>query len=188
LLVDLSRSTANAVAGGHATVLDVAKEALVIFCEALQVVGDNYAIAGFSGTGRHAVDFYGIKTFQEPLSDRVRARISVLSPQRSTRMGAAIRHATALLGKAESRVRLIIVVSDGFPNDLGYKADYAIADTRRAVQEARARNYHLKAITVNIGSDPRLDDLYGRVHHHVIGDVRELPTKLLRLYGTLTRF
>jgi len=188
LLVDISRSTANPVAGGNATVLDVAKEALVIFCEALQVVGDNYAIAGFSGTGRHAVDFYGIKSFQESLTDTVRARISDLAPQRSTRMGAAIRHAMALLARAESRVRLIIMVSDGFPNDLGYKADYAIADTRKAVQETRARNFHFKAITVNIGSDPRLDDLYGRRHHHVIGDVRELPSKLLRLYGTLTRF
>ncbi len=188
LLVDISRSTATPAAGGHATVLEVAKEALVLFCEALQVVGDDYAIAGFSGTGRYAVDYYDVKTFQEPMTDAVRARISALAPQRSTRMGAAIRHATALLAKAESRVRLIIMVSDGFPNDLGYKADYAIADTRKAVQEARARNFHFKAITVNIGSDPRLDDLYGRVHHHVIGDVRELPGKLLRLYGTLTRF
>jgi nitric oxide reductase NorD protein len=187
LLADLSRSTANPVAGGHATVLDVAKEALVLFCEALQVVGDAYAIAGFSGSGRHAVDFYRIKSFQEPLSDEVRARVSVLRPQRSTRMGAAVRHGTALLAQTQARVRLMIVVSDGFPNDLGYKAEYAIADTRRAVQEARSRGFHVKAITVNIGSDPRLDDLYGRVHHHVIGDVRELPDKLLRLYGTLTR-
>ncbi len=187
LLVDLSRSTANPVAGGHTTVLDLAKAAAVLFCEALEVVGDNYAIAGFSGSGRHAVDFYGIKLFAEPLGQTVRARLSSLQPQRSTRMGAAIRQAGSWLAKAESRVRLLLVVSDGFPNDLGYKADYAIADTRRAVQEARSRNYHVKAITVNIGSDPRLDDLYGRMHHHVIGDVRELPDKLLRLYGTLTR-
>lgn len=188
LLVDVSRSTANTVSGGQSTVLDVAKEALVLFCEALQVVGDDFAIAGFSGTGRHCVDFYGIKGFQEPLTDTVKSRLSGLAPQRSTRMGAAIRHAASLLSQTDARVRLLIIVSDGFPNDLGYKADYAIADTRRAVQEARARNFHVKAITVNIGSDPRLDDLYGRVHHHVIGDVREMPDKLLRLYGTLTRF
>jgi Mg-chelatase subunit ChlD len=187
LLVDLSRSTANRVAGGHATVLDVAKQALVLFCEALQVIGDTYAIAGFSGTGRHCVDYYRIKDFQENLNDTVKARLSALSPQRSTRMGAALRHATAQLQGIEARVRLIIVISDGFPNDLGYKSEYAIADTRRAVQEARARNFHVKAITVNIGSDPRLDELYGRVHHHVIGEVHELPDKLLRLYGTLTR-
>lgn len=188
LLVDLSRSTANPVAGRHATVLGVAKKALVVFCEALQVVGDSYAIAGFSGTGRLSVDYFRIKDFQEPLSDVVRSRISALSPQRSTRMGAAIRHGTAQLARITSRVRLMVIVSDGFPNDLGYKADYAIADSRRAIQEARARGFHLKAITVNIGSDPRLDELYGRFHHHVIGDVEELPDKLLRLYSTLTRF
>ncbi len=188
LLVDLSRSTANPVAGGHASVLDVTKEALVLFCEALQVVGDPYAIAGFSGTGRHAVDFFQIKTFKERLADKVRSRIAWLAPQRSTRMGAAIRHATTLLTRMDSRVRLMILISDGFPNDLGYKSDYAVADTRQAIQEARSSNVHVKAITVNIGSDPGLDALYGRVHHHVIGDVRELPDKLLRLYGTLTRF
>jgi hypothetical protein len=187
LLVDLSRSTANPVAGGEDTVLTVAKQALVLFCEALQVVGDTYAIAGFSGTGRHSVDYFRIKDFDEPLSAAVRMKISALRPQRSTRMGAAIRHAAAQLETVPTRVRLLIVVSDGFPNDIGYKADYAIADTRHAAQEARTRNVHVKAITVNIGSDPRLDDLYGRVHHHVIAEVRELPDKLLRLYGTLTR-
>jgi len=187
LLMDLSRSTANPVIGGHQTVLMVAKQALVLFCQALQVVGDTYAIAGFSGTGRHSVDYFRIKDFEEPLAPTVQRRISALRPQRSTRMGAAIRHAAAQLAGVSSRVRLLIVVSDGFPNDLGYKGGYAIADTRRAILEARARNVHVKAITVNIGSDPRLDDLYGRFHHHVIADVRELPDKLLRLYGRLTR-
>ncbi len=187
LLVDLSRSTANAVIGGQGTVIDVAKQALVMFCEALQVVGDTYAIAGFSGTGRHAVDYFRIKNFDEPLSADIKQRISGLQPQRSTRMGAAIRHAAGQLAAVSARVRLLMLVSDGFPNDLGYKAQYAIADTRRAVQEARARHVHVKAITVNIGSDPLLDDLYGRVHHHVIGEVSELPDKLLRLYGMLTR-
>ena len=188
LLVDLSRSTANPVKRRHTTVLGVAKEALVLFSEALQVVGDAYAIAGFSGTGRYSVDYFKIKDFAEPLTDMVQARISALEPQRSTRMGAAVRHATAQLEGVSSRVRLMIVLSDGFPNDVGYKSDYAIADTYRAVQEARARNFHVKAITVNIGSDPRLDDLYGRFHHHVIEDVTELPDKLLRLYSVLTRY
>ncbi|MBT8341440.1 MAG: VWA domain-containing protein, partial [Desulfatitalea sp.] len=187
LLVDLSRSTANTVVGGRSTVLQTAKAALVLFCEALQVVGDTFAIAGFSGTGRLDVDYFRIKDFDSPLDNAVHGRISALQPQRSTRMGAAIRHATAQLAQMPARVRLLIVVSDGFPNDTGYKADHAIADTRHAAQEARARGVHLKAITVNIGSDPGLDDLYGRVHHHVISDVRELPDKLVRLYGTLTR-
>ena len=187
LLVDMSRSTANTVSVGALTVLDIAKEALVIFCEALEMVGDTYAIAGFSGTGRHAVDYFEIKAFEEGLTFSVKSRISAMSPQRSTRMGAAIRHAAVELSRIPAAVRLMIVVSDGFPNDLGYKADYAIADTRRAIQEARSSGQHVKAITVNIGSDPRLDDLYGRYDYHVIENVVELPDKLIKMYGTLTR-
>jgi len=187
VLVDLSRSTANPVAGKQTSVLNLTKEALILFCQALEVVGDAYALAGFSGTGRHSVDYYRIKDFQEPLGQDIRNRISTLSPQRSTRMGAAIRHATRQLASQPARVRLMIIVSDGFPNDLGYKADYAIADTRKAVQEARFQTLFVKGVTVNIGRDPRLDDLYGRSHSHVIEDVNGLPAKLLRLYSTLTR-
>ncbi len=187
LLVDLSRSTANPVASGRATVLEVEKEALVVFCEALEVVGDSYAIAGFSGTGPLSVDFFRIKDFNEKLKPEVKARISALEPQRSTRMGAALRHASALLDKIAARIKLLVILGDGFPNDLDYKHDYAIADTRRAVQEASACHIHVRAVTVNMGSDPRLDELYGKRRHYVIENVLELPDKLVRLYSTMTR-
>ncbi|WP_373501399.1 nitric oxide reductase activation protein NorD [Desulfococcus sp.] len=187
LLVDLSRSTANRVFGSKATVLDLEKEAIVLFSEALTVVGDNFAVAGFSGTGRLGVDYYRIKDFDRPVDDAVRGRIGAMAPQRSTRMGAAIRHATAQLMTAAARVRLLIVLGDGFPNDTGYKREYAIADTRKAIAEARAKRIHARAITVNIVGGEALDDLYGSFHHNVISDVRELPDKLLRIYGALTR-
>ncbi len=188
LLVDMSRSTANAVASGRCSVMEVEKQALVVFCEALEVVGDNYAIAGFSGTGPLAVDYFRIKDFGEPLNREVKARISAMSPQRNTRMGAALRHAASLLAGVPARVRLLIVVGDGFPNDQDYKHDYAIADTRKAVQEAAARLIHVRAVTVNMGSDPRLDELYGRQRHYVIEDVLDLPDKLVKVYSTLTRY
>jgi hypothetical protein len=187
LLVDVSRSTANRVAGSSRTVLDVAKEAIVLFCKALTIVGDGFAIAAFSGNGRLGVDYYRVKSFEEPLSDRVQQKISALSPQRSTRMGAAIRHATVQLEKSPSKIRLLIIIGDGFPNDVDYKRSYAINDTRKAVQEAHSRNIHTHAVTVNLAGDPRLDDLYGDIHHNVITDVRELPDRLLRIYGALTR-
>ena len=187
LLVDLSRSTANAVFGSHATVLDVEKEAIVLFCEALGVVGDAFAIAGFSGTGRLGVDYFRIKDLDENMDDAVKRRINAMAPQRSTRMGAAIRHAISQLEKVHSKVRLLIVLGDGFPNDVDYKQNYATADTRKAIFEARSKNIYTHAITVNFAGDPRLDDLYGNVHHNVISDVRELPDKLLRIYGSLTR-
>jgi nitric oxide reductase activation protein len=187
LLVDVSRSTANRVPGSDASVLDVEKEAIVILCEALSVLGDDFAVAGFSGSGRWGVDYFRIKEFGEPLSEAVRRRIGALRPQRNTRMGAAIRHAAGQLASAPARVRLLIILSDGFPNDTGYKGAYALADTRQALLELNARHIRFHALTVNLPADPKLDELYGKARHHVISDVRELPDKLLRTYGALTR-
>jgi len=187
LLTDLARSTANAVFGSEFSVLDLEKEALVLFCEALQVVGDAFALAGFSGTGRLGVDYYRIKDFDGPVDESVEARITGLQPLRSTRTGAAIRHAAARLAPAPARVKLLIILGDGFPNDIDYKREYALADTRQAIAEARAMGIHARAITVNIVGDAKLDALYGSFHHNVISDVRELPDKLLRIYSALTR-
>ncbi len=186
LLVDLSRSTANSVINSSVSVLDVEKEAIVLFCEALNVVGDAFAIAGFSGTGRLGVDYFRIKDFDEDINDTVKARISAMSPQRSTRMGAAIRHAAAQLMTVSAKLRLLMLLSDGFPNDTEYKREYAIEDTRKAISEAQAKSVHVRAITVNLATDAQLDDLYGSLHHNVISDVRELPDKLLRIYRSLT--
>jgi nitric oxide reductase activation protein len=187
LLVDLSRSTSNTVYNSKVTILNVEKEAIVLFCEALRVVGDLFAIAGFSSTGPLGVDYLRIKDFEENLDDRVKQRINAMAPQRNTRMGAAIRHATCQLENISSKVRLLIILSDGFPNDIDYKHRYAIEDTRKAIFEARSKNIFTHAITVHFAGDPKLDDLYGNVHHNVISDVRELPDKLLRIYGSLTR-
>jgi len=187
LLADVSRSTANIVPGTDASVLDIEKEAVVVLCEALSVLGDAVAVAGFSGSGRHGVDYFHIKKFGEPLSEAVRGRVGVLRPQRNTRMGAAIRHAADQLARAPARVRLLIVLSDGFPNDSGYKGAYAVADTRQALAELSARHIRFHALTVNLPADPKLDELYGKTRHHVISDVRELPQRLLRVYSALTR-
>jgi fructose-specific component phosphotransferase system IIB-like protein len=189
LLVDLSRSTANVAAENSATVIDVEKEAIVLFSEALEVVGDTYAIAGFSGTGRLGVDYFHIKDFKEQMSDQVRQRIAAMAPQRNTRMGAAIRHAASQFLGIPSRVRLVIILGDGFPNDLAYKGNYAIEDTRAAISELRASNIYVHAITINmnISESNRLDDLYGDIHHNMIAEVSELPNKLWRIYGSLTR-
>ncbi|MEE4609288.1 MAG: VWA domain-containing protein [Desulfobacteraceae bacterium] len=187
LLVDLSRSTGNRVHGGRQTVVEVEKEAIVLFCEALTVVGDRFALAGFSGNGRLGVDYFHIKDFDHEPDEVLRRRIAAIAPQRATRMGAAIRHATEQLAAQPARVRLLIVLGDGFPNDVDYKGDYAVADTRQAIGEARAKGIFAHAITVNLPAEARLDDLYGAVHHTLIGQVRELPDRLLRIYGRLTR-
>jgi hypothetical protein len=187
LLVDVSRSTANTVPGSESTVLDIEKEAVVVLCEALTVLGDSLAVAGFSGTGRLGVDYFRIKGFEEGMSEEVKRRIGALRPQRNTRMGAAIRHAARDLDAAAARLRLLIILGDGFPNDTEYKGAHAVADTRQALMELGARGVRFHALTVNLPADPKLDQLYGKARHHVISDVRELPGKLLRVYSALTR-
>ena len=187
VLVDLSKSTANVASGSSYRILDIEKEALVLLAEALSVAGDQFAVAGFSGAGRFGVDYLRIKDFSDGLDHGVCRRINAVAPMRSTRMGAAIRHATQVLEKVPARVRLLLTLTDGFPNDVGYKQGYAIADTRKAVFEAYAKHIYFKAIVVNMAGDPDLDALYGKFQHSLISDIKELPDKLLRIYGAMTR-
>jgi hypothetical protein len=187
LLLDLSRSTSSLVMESNKTVHEIIKEAAVLFCEALGVAGDKFAVAGFSGTGRFGVDYYKIKDFSEIMDEKIINRINAVSPQRRTRMGAAIRHATAKLENMNSRTKLLLIISDGFPNDTGYRQNYAVGDTRMAVMEAQSKKICVRAITVDAASDERLDDLYGHFNHNVISDIRELPGRLLKIYGNMTR-
>jgi nitric oxide reductase activation protein len=187
LLVDLSRSTANRVPGSESSVLEIEKEAIVILCEALTILGDSLAVAGFSGSGRLGVDYFRIKGFDEPLSEDVKLRIGALQPQRNTRMGAAIRHSARELASQPASVRLLMILSDGFPNDTEYKGSHAVADTRQARTELNARGIRFHALTVNLPADPQLDQVYGKARHHVVSDVRELPGRLLRVYSALTK-
>ena len=191
LLVDLSRSTGNALTNSPSDAplrcWKLKKRPLCCFAKPSTLLEIPSPFPVFPETGAFLWIIRRSKDFDEPLNDAVRKRISCLSPQRSTRMGAAIRHATAQFDKIPANVRLMVVLGDGFPNDVDYKQGYAVSDTRRAIGEALSRRIHTHAITVNMQNDARLDDLYGSVHHNVISDVRELPARLLRIYGALTR-
>ncbi len=188
VLVDLSSSTRKPVQDGSGkSILAVEKEALVLFCEALERVGDAYALAGFSGSGRLATEFFYLKDFAEPLNNQIKGRIGGIRPEKNTRMGPAIRHAAKELKEYPARIKLMIILSDGLPNDQDYSNEYAIADSRSAIRESRSAFVHVHAITVNASNSAHLDNLYGDVHHTVIADVKQLPDKLPRIYRALTR-
>ena len=187
LLIDVSSSTKNKLPDSTATILGVEKEAVVLFCEALERVGDAFSIAGFSGSGRLAAEFFLVKDFDESLNDEVKSRIGALRPEKNTRMGPAVRHATAKLAAFPAKVKLLVILSDGLPNDQDYNQEYAIEDCRAAIRESRSRFVHVHAITVNAVNSPHLDRLYGDVHHSVIADVKDLPDKLPRIYRALTK-
>jgi nitric oxide reductase NorD protein len=181
-LVDMSGST-------RGWINDVERETLLLLSEALETLGDRYAIYGFSGMARKKCELYRIKRFAEAYGVDVQARISGIRPQEYTRMGFAIRRATELLGEVQARSRLLITLSDGKPDDYAdhYRGRYGIEDTRRALLEALRVGIRPFCITVDREAREYLPHLYGAARCTVVEDVARLPCKVADIYRRLTR-
>ena len=184
-LVDVSGSTSRQLASGR-RVIDLEKEGLVLLCEALEAVGDQYALYGYSGQGRGQVDFLVIKDFDDQLGGKAAQRLGGLAPMQQNRDGAAIRHATAKLLAREARTRLLVLISDGRPLDDGYKDEYSLEDTKAALREARQRGVHPFCITIDREADGYVRRMYGDVQFAVIDHLEALPRRLPRIYQRLT--
>jgi nitric oxide reductase NorD protein len=186
LLLDASGSTESWVDGSR-HVIDVVKEAAVAFGEALASVGDRHAILAFSGQGAGDVRVWRLKGFGEPSGAAVRSRIGALAPDAFTRLGGALRHATAGLARQPARARLLLLLSDGKPQDEdGYEGDYGIEDARQAVAEARLAGVRVFAVTVDREGSAYLPRLFGPYGYTVIQDAAALPERLPDLYRRLT--
>ena len=184
-LVDVSGSTSRQLDNGR-RVIDLEKEGLVLLCEALEAVGDQYALYGYSGQGRGQVDFLVIKDFDDQLGGKTGHRLGGLVPMQQNRDGAAIRHATAKLLAREARTRLLVLISDGRPLDDGYKDEYSLEDTKAALREARQRGVHPFCITIDREADSYVRRMYGDVQFAVIDHLEALPMRLPRIYKRLT--
>ena len=174
-------------------IIDVNKEALVIMAQALEEIGDSYAIMGFSGHGRDNVEFYVIKEFDQELSDEVRARVGAVEPKRSTRMGAAIRHVREKFKDVSSRARHVIMLSDGFPQDFDYGHDrrsnaYGIQDTMVALKELEMAGVLPFCITVDRTGHDYLRQMCSASRYLVIEDITSLPRQLPKVYEQVVRW
>ncbi len=179
-MVDMSGSTLG-------WVNDAERESLVLLCEALELLGDRYAIYGFSGRTNKRCEVYKIKEFEEPYSLEVRQRISGIRPKAYTRMGVAIRHLGHLLHQTRARTKLLITLSDGRPEDYGgYKGKYGIEDTRHALLESRQGGIHSFCITIDNEAQEYLPHMYGPANYAVIDEVQKLPYKVADIYRRLT--
>ena len=172
-------------------IIDLEKEALVLLINALEAVGDTYGIYGFSGYGRENVEFYTIKDIGELFTEKIRRRIDRISPLHATRMGPAIRHATAKLEEQDSRTKLLFLISDGRPQDRGYsregvEKEYAVHDTRMALDEARAKAVNAFCLTVDRSGHDYLKTMTQDMGYEVLDDIYALPHRLLYLYRKLT--
>lgn len=180
-MVDMSGSTKG-------WINDAERESLVMLCEALEVLGDRYAIYGFSGLTRQRCEIFRIKRFDETYDEAVRQRIAGITPQDYTRMGVAIRHLTKRLNQLDARTKLLITLSDGKPDDYSdhYRGEYGIEDTRRALIEAHRSGVKPFCITIDHEARDYLPHLYGPVNWTLVDDVQRLPLKVADIYRRLT--
>lgn len=179
-LVDMSGSTTG-------WVIETEKEALVLMCEALEELEDKYAIFGFSGKTRKQCDFYIIKRFDEEYGEEVKQRIAGMDAFDYTRMGAPIRHLTKIMEDVKARTKIMIILSDGKPEDFDeYKGQHGIEDTRKALIEAKQKHIKPFCITIDVEARDYIEHMYGEVSYIIVDNVEKLPRKLPEIYRRLT--
>lgn len=187
LLADLSLST-DAWVNNSARIIDIIRDSLFLFSEALTHTGDRFAMYGFSSRSREHIRFHHIKTFAQKHDNDVRGRIQAIKPGYYTRMGAAIRHASSILSKEVNSQRLLLLLTDGKPNDLDhYEGRYGVEDTRHAVQEARKEGLQVFCVTIDEQAEDYLPHLFGAHHYVLIRHAADLPNELPLLYMRITQ-
>jgi hypothetical protein len=197
-LLDVSASTAGQIVtdptAPSATaqqsgppVIDIVKEAVTLLALALEEIGDTYAIYGFSSNGRYDVEVYPVKTFRDPLSAEVQGRIGGLTSRGGTRMGTAVRHAIRTMKGLSSRTKLLVLLSDGYPEDAGYgkpvtPPTYGLRDTAMALREAERSGITPFCLTVDQGGHDYLREMCASSRYMVIEDLLSLPRELPKIY------
>lgn len=188
LLIDLSESTNDAVLGSESTVLQLAQEATVLLADALDKIGDPFAIHGFDSNGRHDVEYFRYKDFNTVYNDKAKSRLAGMSGQLSTRMGAAMRHAGSILQRQPSNKKLLLVVTDGEPADNDVRdPQYLRFDAKKAVEELNRNGIVTYCLTLDPRADQYVSRIFGARNYMVVDHVQRLPEKLPLLYMGLTR-
>lgn len=187
VLLDLSESTNDPASGGK-TVLDLTQSACVMLSDAINKVGDSFAIHGFCSDGRANVFYSRFKDFDQPWGDVPKARIMGAEGRLSTRMGAAIRHATAHLGRVKAARKLLLVLTDGAPADIDIRDPFYLRhDARHAVDAAVRCGIVPFCLTLDPRADAYAQRIFGARNVQVLDRVERLPERLPQLYASLTR-
>ncbi len=184
ILLDVSRSTESAVTGRQ--VIDIEREALTALAWGLDACNDDFAIHAFSSLRRDRVYMLACKEFGAPMNAEVEARIASLKPGFYTRLGAAIRHSSAGLARQTKKRRLLLVITDGKPNDLDhYEGRHGIEDSRMAVREARRAGHAVFGITVDRHGKSWFPRMFGRGGYALIPHPDHLTAALPEIYRQL---
>jgi len=188
VLLDLSESTNETLAGSDRTVLELTRDAAALVATAISGIGDPFALHGFASDGRHDVQYYRFKDFNQKFDDEVKSRLAGMTGGLSTRMGAALRHAGHHLLKQPERRKLILLVTDGEPADIDERDPQHLRhDTKKAVEELHSSGILSYCLTLDPMADSYVKRIFGENHYTIVDHVDRLPEKLPMLFASLTR-
>jgi len=187
VLMDLSESTNEAMAGSDKTVLQLTREAATLVATAINGIGDPFALHGFASDGRHDVQYYRFKDFSQHYDDEAKSRLAGMKGGLSTRMGAALRHAGQHLLKQPERRKLILLVTDGEPADIDERDPQHLRhDTKKAVEELYSTGVLTYCLTLDPNADAYVKRIFGENNYTIVDNVDRLPEKLPTLFASLT--
>ncbi|MDH5613149.1 MAG: nitric oxide reductase activation protein NorD [Gammaproteobacteria bacterium] len=188
VLMDLSESTNEAMSGSDKTVLQLTREAATLVSTAINGIGDPFALHGFASDGRHDVQYYRFKDFNQHFDDETKSRLAGMKGGLSTRMGAALRHAGHHLLKQQERRKLILLVTDGEPADIDERDPQHLRhDAKKAVEELYSKGVLTYCLTLDPDADDYVKRIFGANNYTIIDNVDRLPEKLPTLFASLTR-
>lgn len=188
VLMDLSESTNETVPGSDKTILQLTREAATLVSTAINGIGDPFALHGFASDGRHDVQYYRFKDFNQHFDDDAKSRLAGMQGGLSTRMGAAMRHAAKHLLKQPERRKLLLIVTDGEPSDIDERdPQHLRMDTKKAVEELYTQGVLSYCLTLDAHADNYVKRIFGANNYTIIDHVDRLPEKLPTLFASLTR-
>jgi len=187
VLLDLSESANDACADGGDTVLALEQAAALQLVQAVQGRTSRVAVHGFNSNTREHVSYQRLLDFGATFDARAAGRVGMARARHSTRMGAALRHATDVLAEEDAQWCTLLVVTDGAPSDIDvFDPHYLVEDARVAVQEARRRGVLVQCVTLDPNGEADARRIFGWHHYRVVTNPRTLTQHLRHVQSRAT--
>jgi nitric oxide reductase NorD protein len=195
VLMDLSESTNEKVGVKEGepgydeapSILSLTREATGLLAWAIDSIGDNFAVHGFASDGRHDVQYFRFKDFNQPYEDEAKSRLAGMQGGLSTRMGAALRHAGWHLSQQNASKRLVLLITDGEPADIDERdPQYLRHDTKKAVEDLAMQGIYTYCLTLDPEADRYVARIFGENNYSIVDDVERLPERLPNVFAAIT--
>ena len=176
VLIDRSLSSGAWLEGER--VLDLERDACLVLGEVAWQLGDDLQVLAFASHTRHRCEVVEVKGWRDAWP-AARARLGGLAPRGYTRLGPALRHATAGLRAHPAHDRLLLLITDGKPTDHDrYEGRHGLADVRQAVREAARDGVSVHALCIAGSAATVLSAQFGAGRWTLLRHGGELPMAL----------